>query len=54
VSRGSTADIDPEAWAIVDGKLYLNLNKDVQKIWNQDRSGYIGKADKNWPQLLSK
>ena len=54
VSQGKTADIDPEAWAIVDGKLYLNLNKDVQKIWDQDRPGYIKKADRNWPELLKR
>jgi YHS domain-containing protein len=54
VSRKTTADIDPEAWAIVDGKLYLNLNKDVQNIWNKDRPGYINKADQNWPKLLGK
>jgi YHS domain-containing protein len=54
VSRKTTADIDPEAWAIVDGKLYLNLNKDVQTIWNKDRPGYIKKADQNWPKLLGK
>jgi hypothetical protein len=54
VSRGSTADIDPEAWAIVDGRLYLNLNKDVQDIWNKDRPGYIRKADENWPGVLKK
>jgi YHS domain-containing protein len=52
VSQGSTADIDPEAWAIVDGKLYLNLNKDVQTLWDKDRAGYIKMADKNWPELL--
>jgi YHS domain-containing protein len=54
VSRGTTADIDPDAWAIVDGKLYLNLNKDVQSLWDQDRQGYIKKADHNWPELLKK
>ena len=52
VSRGTTADIDPEAWAIVDSKLYLNLNKEVQKIWQQDREEYIKKADKNWPRIV--
>ena len=41
VSHGTTADIDPEAWAIVDNKLYLNLNKEVQKIWQQDREECI-------------
>ena len=54
VSRGSTADIDPEAWAIVDSRLYLNLNMDVQNIWNKDRPGYIDKADKNWLRILGK
>jgi YHS domain-containing protein len=31
VSKGRTASIDPEAWKIVDGKLYLNYSKGVQK-----------------------
>ena len=26
VSRGYTADIDPAAWSVVDGKLYLNYD----------------------------
>src|SRR5512134_970368 len=26
VSRGYTADVDPEAWRIVDGALYLNYS----------------------------
>ena len=52
VSQGGTAPIDPEAWRIVDGKLYLNLNPDIQAIWVEDIPGYIGKADANWPRLL--
>jgi hypothetical protein len=52
VSQGTTADIDPESWAIVDNKLYLNLNPDVQKIWQQDRDDYIRQADTNWPRLM--
>jgi hypothetical protein len=38
----------------MNGKLYLNLNKDVQKIWDKDRQGYINEADRNWPDLISK
>lgn len=49
---GTTANIDPNAWEIVDGKLYLNLNSDVQEKWMQDIPGYIRKADKNWPEVL--
>ena len=51
VSKGHTASIDPEAWRVVDGKLYLNYSKDVQKSWQQDVPGNIQKADQNWPGL---
>lgn len=51
VSQGYTADIDPAAWRIVDGKLYLNYDKKVQEKWEKDIPGFIGKADTNWPKL---
>ncbi len=52
VSQGYTAKSDPEAWRIVDGKLYLNYSKDIQKRWEQDIPGNIAKADANWPAVL--
>lgn len=54
VSRGYTVGIDPEAWSIVDGKLYLNYSLKVQKTWNEDQLGYIKKADLNWPGIVEK
>lgn len=51
VSKGYTADVDPQAWKIIDGKLYLNYNKDVQKKWEQDVQQRIEAARKNWPGL---
>jgi len=51
VSEGHTASIDPEAWRIVDGKLYLNYSKGVQKKWEKDAGPRIERADKNWPSL---
>ncbi|HEX8027103.1 MAG TPA: YHS domain-containing (seleno)protein [Vicinamibacterales bacterium] len=51
VSRGYAVDIDPQAFSIVDGRLYLNYSKGVQRTWNQDRAGYIDKARRNWPAL---
>ncbi|MDY7094952.1 MAG: YHS domain-containing (seleno)protein [Acidobacteriota bacterium] len=51
VSQGSTAGIDPEAWSIVDGKLYLNYNQKIQKKWEADRDAFIEAADENWPKL---
>ncbi len=52
VSYGSTATTVPEAWSIVDGKLYLNNSLGVRSRWNKDRPGNIAKANKNWPNVL--
>lgn len=52
VSQGKTADIDPDAWTIFERKLYLNLNKDVRKLWEKDMQKYIQMADRNWPQIV--
>ena len=46
-------DTDPLAWKIVDNKLYLNLNKDVQKKWVTDIPGYITQSEENWPSIKS-
>ena len=40
---------DPEVFEIVDGKLYLNFNKDVQGRWEKDIPGFIAKGDVNYP-----
>jgi YHS domain-containing protein len=47
-------DGDPAAWTIADGKLYLNVNKDVEKKYREDVTGNNKKADANWPQLRNK
>ena len=52
VSQGYTASSVPEAWRIVDGKLYLNYSLSVQKRWEADIPGNIAKADANWPDVL--
>jgi hypothetical protein len=52
VSQGKIADIEPKAWTVFEGKLYLNLNKDVQKLWEIDMQKYIRLADQNWPQIV--
>jgi hypothetical protein len=48
VGRGYTAKGDPEAWKIVDGKLYLNYDQSVKKKWEQDIPALISKGDENW------
>jgi YHS domain-containing protein len=49
MASGYKAATDPAAFSIVDGKLYLNYNRDIQKQWSADRPGFIAKAEKNWP-----
>lgn len=54
VAVNALFDIRPEAWSIVDGKLYLNKNLDVRETWRKDIPGNIKKADMNWPGVLNK
>ena len=51
VGQNTLAAIDPNAWSIVDGKLYLNANKRIQERWNKDIPGNIALAEENWPTL---
>ena len=42
----------PEAWEIVDGKLYMNYSLGVRDQWRQNRAENIAKGDRNWPNVL--
>ena len=44
---------DPTVWEVVDGRLYLNLDNGVKKIWIEDIPGNIAKADQNWSKIAS-
>lgn len=52
VAEGYTAATDPEAWRIVDGRLYLNYSKRVQRRWERDVPGNIARGQANWPAVL--
>ncbi|MBT2966333.1 YHS domain-containing (seleno)protein [Vibrio anguillarum] len=43
---------DPNQWAIVDGKLYLNYDKKIKTLWDTNQAVHIQQADKNWPNLI--
>lgn len=51
VAGGYKADIDPAAFSIVDGRLYLNYNAAVRRDWSKDTAGFIRKADARWPEV---
>jgi YHS domain-containing protein len=44
VAKGHKVSIDPEAFRVVDGKLYLNHDKSVQEKWLADIPGNIAQA----------
>jgi len=45
VSEGYTASTVPDAWKIVDGKLYLNYSRGVQRTWERNYSQRIVDRD---------
>ena len=51
VAQGFKPDIDPTAFRVEGGKLYLNLSPDVQSRWVKDIPGYVEQANKNWMTL---
>ena len=50
----TTANIDPEAWSIVDGKLYLQYSQGAREGWEQDRAKRIAAADQKWPEIKAR
>jgi YHS domain-containing protein len=54
VSQDNLVSIEPDKFKIVDGKLYLNYDADVQAKWLTDPAGYIKQADAKFTALLKK
>lgn len=50
---GQTSRIDPNAWDIVDGRLYLSLNHGTQAIWKTKQSEFITIADRLWRKIAA-
>lgn len=51
MSRGVLWTIDPEAWAIVEGRLYLNYRKAAIEGFVENPGPVIEQADANWQRL---
>lgn len=48
IAEGHEAPTEPQAFTVVDGKLYLNYNDDVLQTWRKDMPGYVNMANANW------
>ena len=46
--NGHKDTVDPEAFTIVNGKLYVNHTKYWTTEWRKNEAEYISRADKNW------
>jgi len=51
-ARGELYSTQPRNWSIVDGKLYLNFNDDIQQRWEADIPRFIARADMRWPEII--
>jgi YHS domain-containing protein len=51
VAEGGLFNIATDAWTIHDGRLYLNQNKRVRKLWLENIPGHIRQADLLWPKI---
>jgi YHS domain-containing protein len=51
VAMGKKFYADPTVWKIVEGKLYLNLDKKIQKKWEGHLSENLEKGYANWPKI---
>jgi len=51
MAMGRLQRIDPNAFSVVNGKLYLNYSLDIRTRWLEDRDDYIRQADGHWPTV---
>lgn len=52
VSVDNLVSIEPDKFKIIDGKLYLNYDADVQQKWLKNPIGFIKTADSKFQSLL--
>ncbi|MEO8762886.1 MAG: YHS domain-containing (seleno)protein [Ginsengibacter sp.] len=51
LTKGKKVPASPDAWAISNGKLYLNYDKDVQAKWKENQKENIEIANSKWPTV---
>ncbi len=53
MTKGYKASVEPTAWKIVNNKLYLNYNAEVQQSWSKEVSSMIRTADEQWSKKFA-
>jgi YHS domain-containing protein len=54
VAQDHLVGVEPDKFKVIDGRLYLNYDADVQAKWSKDTAGYIKVADAKFQALLKK
>lgn len=49
MSEGYKASVDPKAFTVYNGVLYLNYSLGVREEWQKNKDARIKKAEANWP-----
>jgi YHS domain-containing protein len=52
VSVGLLLPIDVPTWQVRNGKLYVVLNSEIKKSFDEEFDANVAKANKNWPDLV--
>jgi hypothetical protein len=50
-AQGLKTDIDPAAFSIIGGRLYLNASMNVRTLWRNELIMSIARADRNWAEV---
>ena len=53
MAHGGDVPTNPEAWSIWNGKLYLNMIKDVRTTWLYNPEKLTARADQKWRVMNS-
>jgi len=53
VRVGKKFDIDPAAFKVVNGRLFMQLDLGTQMVWRKDLQKNIEIADRLWPRIAS-
>ena len=53
LARGYKAVIEPTAFTIAGGKLYLNYHAAIQAQWRRQQAADIALADAKWPKVMN-
>jgi YHS domain-containing protein len=51
MSLGKKFESDPTVFKVVDGRLFLNKNADVGKLFSEGTKEHISKADAEWKKM---